>query len=215
MARALVLLVLGSAALGLTGCADRSAEPGREQPAASASASARRQPVDAALIAFLSKARSAHHQADLAETKNDISGAVGFVEAIPNGSLPKPGPEVTEVLADAYARLGDLKSRDGRFDDAGRDIDRGLKLAKDTTHFRGHLFEMRGVIEERRMEALAKAFDTAGAEKAKQAALAAFEQAVEIQDAVIAKALAEVPPQPSAQPSGVPAMTGGALPGPK
>jgi tetratricopeptide (TPR) repeat protein len=124
---------------------------------------------------------------------------------------------VVEVLADAHARLGDLKSRDGRFDDAAKEVDRGLALAKETTHFRGHLFEVRGVIEERRMEALAKAGDTAGAEKAKQAALAAFEKAVEIQDAVISKALEGMPTAvpangPSNGPAKSPAPPASALP---
>ncbi|MBL8744320.1 MAG: hypothetical protein JNK04_24605 [Myxococcales bacterium] len=202
-----ILLLAGL--LGLVGCADREA-PTRDLATATVSAapSAQKQPVDAALIAFLSKARAAHHQADLAEAKGDIKGAIGFLEALPNGTLPRQSPEVVEVLADAYARLADLKSRDGRFDDAGREVDRGLALAKETTHFRGHLFEVRGVNEQRRMEALEKAGDTAGAEKAKQAALAAFEKAVEIQDAVIAKALEGMPsavpakgPAPSASAS--------------
>jgi tetratricopeptide (TPR) repeat protein len=208
-ARYRLLLVSVALCLGVTACAEGEAPTRDHAPTASAAPSVQRQPVDAALIAFLSKARAAHHQADLAETKEDVKGAIGFLEAIPNGTLPKQGPEVIEVLADAHARLGDLKSRDGRFDDAAKEVDRGLALAKETTHFRGHLFEVRGVIEERRMEALAKAGDTAGAEKAKQAALAAFEKAVEIQDAVISKALEGMP---TAVPANGAAPSASALP---
>jgi tetratricopeptide (TPR) repeat protein len=147
-------------------------------------------------MAFLSKARAAHHEADLAEQQGDAKRAVTVLQQLVGGPRP-PGPaapEVIEVISDTFARLADLESAAGDFDAAGRDVDGGLKLATASTHFRGHLFEMRGVIEERRAKALAAKGDAAGAESAKQAAIKAFQQAIEIQDEVISKALGDAGP---------------------
>lgn len=188
LAAALVVATLGA------GCADQGtpSRPDRAPSGAAASASAKRRPVDSQLVAFLSKARAAHHSGDLAESQGELELATRHVQVIVTGPLPPPGPESSEVLADAYARLADLKSRVGKFDDATRDVDRGLDHAKGTTHFRGHLFEVRGLVEERRMKALEAKGDVEGAERARLAALGAFEEAIRIQDEVI-KALLPAP----------------------
>ena len=149
--------------------------------------------VDPKLMAFLSKARAAHHEADLAEQAGDTKRAIAVLQQLVGGPRP-PGPaapEVIEVIADTFARLADLESAAGDFDAARKDVDRGLELATTPTHFRGHLFEIEGVIEERRAKALAAKGDAPGAEQAKQAAIKAFQQAIEIQDEVIAKALGD------------------------
>lgn len=216
MNRIALLLVVG---LGIAaiGCQDRPVEEQTQPertPQARAQGSAtpgKRRIVDTDLIAFLSKARAAHHAADLAESKQDLGRAIQHVEAIPFGPVPTRTPEVIEVLADAHARLADLRSRVGAFDEALREVDRGLLLARSTTHFRGHLFEMRGIVHQRRMESLQAAGDTLGAEKERDAALEAFNEAIEIQDEVILKALPDdtSPPDPappaSASPSQKPA----------
>ncbi len=150
--------------------------------------------VDPTLLAFLSKARAAHHQADLGDEAGDRAAAIRALEALVAG--PKPGgasppPEVAEVIADTRARLADLKSASGDFDAAGREIDEGLRLAAEPTHFRGHLVELRGLVEERRSAALKEKGDLKGAEAARQAAMKSFEQAIEIQDEVIARALGD------------------------
>lgn len=196
--RCIAVLALSMAALA--GCNDDGA--GRTQPdparaQATASASAQRRPVDADLMAFLSKARAAHHSADLAESKGELELAIKHVEAIPKGPVPVAGPEVVEVLADSYARIADLKSRVGLFDQASRDVERGLGHATEVTHFRGHLFEVRGLVEERRMKDLEGKGDQAGAEKARKAALDAFEQAIQIQDQVILQLLPDDPAKPA------------------
>ena len=95
------------------------------------------------------------------------------------------------MIADTRARLADLKSASGDFDAAGREIDEGLRLAAEPTHFRGHLVELRGLVEERRSAALKEKGDLKGAEAARQAAMKSFEQAIEIQDEVIARALGD------------------------
>lgn len=155
--------------------------------------------VDPTLLAFLSKARAAHHDADLAEEGGDRSKAISVLSRLVAGPVPggaAPPPEVAEVVADTRARLADLRSSLGDFDPAIVDVDAGLALAKENTHFRGHLFEVRGVVEERRSKALAQKGDAAGAEKARKDALAAFEKAIEIQDDVIARALLQKGSEP-------------------
>ncbi len=108
-------------------------------------------PVDPALLAFLSRARSAHHRADLHEDERPQRAAKALEELI-DGPLPEGGtmlPEVREVLADTHARLADLESRFGKYDAARQHIHRGLELAQEISYFRGHLFEVRGLVAER------------------------------------------------------------------
>jgi len=206
---ALALALTGGAAIG---CAERPSS--RAAPADRAAASACScEPmgtpvVDPTLLAFLSKARSAHHEADLAEQGEDRPRAIRVLSQLVLGPQPggaSPSPEVAEVIADTRARLADLRSADADFDAALRDVDEGLRLAQASSHFRGHLFEVRGVVEERRSKALAEKGDAAGSEKAKKDALDAFEKAIEIQDDVIGRALEQKGAEP---PSG----KGGAAP---
>lgn len=183
------LLTLGLMLTALAGCARSTASDARGDCTC-----AGEPVVDAALLAFLSKARAAHHQADLAEEKADRARAVAGLDALvrgarppsPRGALP---PEAAEVLADTFARLADLRSQGGDFAAAMRDVDEGLALAGQPTHFRGHLFEIQGVVLERRAKALDAAGDKPGAEEAKGRALAAFEMAIKIQEQVIDRAL--------------------------
>ncbi|MDI1445884.1 hypothetical protein [Polyangium sp. 6x1] len=147
--------------------------------------------VDSVLLAFLSKARAAHHKADLAEASGDVAGAIAALESLTGGARPggeTPLPEVSEVLSDTYARLADLRSTRGEYDTGLRDVDAGLGLAKETTYFRGHLFEVRGLVEERRAKSLPEGADR---ERARKAAMDAFDEAVRIQDQVISSALGD------------------------
>lgn len=149
--------------------------------------------VDPALVAFLSKARAAHHRADLAEDRGELGVAIEAVSTIVDGPRPPVTPEVVEVVADALARRADLRSRAGDLDAADRDVDAGLALATEISHFRGHLFEVRGLVAERRAEALAARGDP-GAAAAREDAIRAYEQAIEVQDRVIRDALGEAAP---------------------
>lgn len=146
-------------------------------------------PVDATLLAFLSRARSAHHLADQAEAARDLGRAAKALEAVTDGPLP-PGssanaPEVREVLADTLARLADLASQLGDPAAAERHLDRGLALVPTPTYFRGHLFEVRGLVEERNASRLEKSGEAAQAARAKARALEALETAMKIQAEVI------------------------------
>jgi hypothetical protein len=145
--------------------------------------------VDQALVAFLSKARAAHLQADALEA-DDAGAAILALETVVKGPLP-PGraPEVDEVVADTRARLAELRARAGAFDAARADIQDGLKHVPDISYFRGHLYEVLGFVEENEATAKAKAGDEAGAAAAKKRAVAASQEAVAIQDEVIQRAL--------------------------
>lgn len=157
------------------------------QHAPDACADERGRPVGTALLAFLSRSRSAHHRADASEERGDLAGADTELRAVIDGPLP-PCPssaEVREVLADTRARMAELASRRGEFDGALADVEKGLTSVPERSYFRGHLFEVRGLVEERRSKALAAAGDSAGAKAAEERALTAFQEAMRIQAAVI------------------------------
>jgi hypothetical protein len=168
--------------LSLAGCSRRS------EPCVDVDAGA---PVDPTLLAFLSRARAAHHLADQAEAARDLGRAVQSLTQVTEGPLP-PGsaaeaPEVREVLADTLARLADLTSQLGDHAAAARHLDRGLVLVPTPTYFRGHLFEVRGLVEERNATELERRGETAPAAAAKARALEALEAAMKIQAEVIQK----------------------------
>jgi hypothetical protein len=148
--------------------------------------------VDPGLLAFLSKARALHHQADLAEEQKDPRGAIAALERI-LGSPAPARPEVDEVLADTRARLAELRAGQDDFDRAAADVKEGLERAKESTYFRGHLYEVLGVIEEKRAAAMTKSGNETAAREARKRAIDASEQAVKIQDDVIQRSLEKAP----------------------
>jgi len=177
----------------LVGCARSERDrAGAQQPAASEPAAAA--VVDPVLLAFLSKARAAHHKADAAEAQGDTATAIAALESLTRGPRPggeRPLVEVREVLSDTYARLADLQSARGQFDAALEQVQSGLSLATDVTYFRGHLFEVRGLVEERRAKSLEERGETERAKEARKTAIEAFDEVVRIQDQVIMNALGD------------------------
>jgi tetratricopeptide (TPR) repeat protein len=183
----LSFVVVGSS---LVGCARSEKERAQQPPTMNESQAGII--VDPVLLAFLSKARSAHHSADALETSGDVAGAISALEGLTRGSRPggdKPLAEVNEVLSDTHARLAELQSSRGQFDAAIEHVDAGLGMAKDVTYFRGHLFEVRGLVEERRAKSFDERGETDKARDARKAAISAFDEAVRIQDQVIMNAL--------------------------
>ena len=182
------LLLAGAIALG--GCSRR----GRNDDCG-----ASERVVDPVLLAFLSKARSAHHAADLREAQGDGAAALRALQALTSGETP-PGnpPEVDEVLADTRARVADLLSRAGHFDQADAEIESGLEHAKTPSYFRGHLLEVRGLIEERHEKELRGKGRGQEADQARDRSLGAYEAAMKIQAEVIRSAM------PAAAPSAAP-----------
>lgn len=185
-----------SLGLGLAGCAQQSSHDDRVDdpspgPAASPACACDDEPVvDPRLLAFLSLARAAHHDADLAVETGDRASAVASLDRVVRAPWPgKKPPEVVEVMADTLARKADIESEDGKFEEAARDVADGIALATEPTHFRGRLFEVRGLVEERRAKALEEKGDTESAGRARKAAKESFLQAMDIQEDVIGRAL--------------------------
>jgi hypothetical protein len=180
MKRALLLCC----ALGLLACSRPERAPAErcaEQDAGT--------PVDPLLLAFLSRARSAHHAADNLETNGDLNGALTPLASLVAGPFPhtsgtKLPPEVREVLADTLARLADFHSRLGAFDQALVDIKAGLEHADGPSYFQGHLLETQGLVEERRAKSL-EASDPKAAAEARRLAIGLLESAMVVQSKVI------------------------------
>jgi hypothetical protein len=132
--------------LAVVGCRQRTEGPER-----------RERPVEPALVAFLSHARAAHHRADLFEDGLDLVKALDELAKVTSSPMAQRSAEFAEIreaLADTRARMADLESRLGRPDEADREVARGLELVPEATYFRGHLLEVRGLLEERRAQAL-------------------------------------------------------------
>lgn len=170
-------------------------EPRGEQPCECPPAGA---VVDPALLAFLSQARSAHHVADAREAAGDQAAALRALTTLAEAPRP-PGdaPEVEEVLADTRARIADLLSQAGRFEEGEAAIAAGLGNAKSPTYFRGHLFEVLGALEERREKALRVKGRGQEADQARERSLAAYEEAMRIQAQVVSETIQRAAPAPS------------------
>jgi hypothetical protein len=157
-------------------------------------------PVDQALLAWLSKARSLHHLADLAEAEEQpgdagvasIDKAIAPLEQLVGGTVPSGNPpEVREVMADTYARLAELRARRGDFDRADKDVTSGLGFAPDKTYFRGHLLEVRGLVYDKLSQNLERSGKSNEARAARQKAMQASFEAVKMQDEVIKSTLGD------------------------
>jgi hypothetical protein len=181
----LLALAVGGATVGIaTGCR------GEGSTAGCPSAEPAGPPVDAALMAFLSAARSLHHEADIRQSANDTVGAIAALERLV--ALPAPAAtEVDEVVADARARLAELRLGQGDVDGADRDVQAGLQRVTGPTYFRGHLLEVAGLLEEARAGALADAGKSDAAACARAKAVDLLEEAVKVQERVIDHALAD------------------------
>ena len=150
--------------------------------------------LDTEILAFLSLARAGHHQADILEGTGDVDGALASLERIVHAPRPHPGqtiPEVEETLADAYARMADLRLTKGDVAGAKKDVDDGLTHAAEPTYFRGHLFTMYGIVEQRRAADAADAGHDAEAAEARSHAVTLLREAMDIQERVIGKVLGD------------------------
>lgn len=175
--RALVLALSLALAAPAFGCAKSSAPYGEA--------------LDEVVLAYLSNARSLHHEADLAEDGGDNKGAIAALDRLLAKPEPRQAPEIDEVIADTHARLADLRSKNGDFQLATKHVDQGLARAQRVSYFRGHLLEVRGLVEERLSKDLALKGDAPGSAAAKDRAMKAYEDAIVIQDEVIKKGTAD------------------------
>src|SRR5262249_29295127 len=163
-------------------CAKASREEQNLCPCEQASAKA----VDPALMAWLSKARTLHHLADLSEDEGSLDKAVANLEQLVGGVLPPgPPPEAAEVLADTYRTHAERRARRAQSERAEKDVPAGLRVAQAPTYSRGHLLEVRGLVLAKQTADLEKAGKTAEAKRASEEASAASLEAIRIQDEVI------------------------------
>jgi tetratricopeptide (TPR) repeat protein len=146
---------------------------------------------DAAMVAYLSKVRSLHHEANLKEDGNDLAGAIDALKRIPSALKPREAPEIDDVLADAYARLAELELKRNGLGSAKAYVDEGLRVSPSETYFRGHLLEVSGLILEASSHALADAGDLKGAVEAREKAILRLEESITIQEHVIARTLGD------------------------
>jgi hypothetical protein len=184
MGRTLKRLCVVLAAVALsTGCSKSSGQGAGCGPSSG-------QAIDEHLVAFLSAARALHHEADVEERGGDVDRAVHTLERLVKMPAPQAA-ETEEVLADAYARLAELRLERNELPAAERDIASGLEHARDATYFRGHLLEVEGLVEERRALSLADGGSPQQAARARARAVDLFEQAVQVQEQVIGRALTD------------------------
>ncbi len=183
------IVVLGLGLSALAGCARATPEASNRSPACE---EADAKVVDQLLLAWLSKARTLHHLADLAEEEGSLDKAIDALEQLVHGTMPPGEPaEAAEVMADTYARLAELRARRGEFDRADQDVASGLKFAPAPTYFRGHLLEVRGLIHEKESKELEKSGKSAEAKRAREKAVTSSLEAVRIQNEVIKSTLGD------------------------
>jgi hypothetical protein len=185
LAKPLLVLAIAGAALVHAACRE-----GDGTTAGCPSAEPSSPPIDPAVMAFLSAARALHHEADLKQEGGNAAGAIAALERL----VASPAPhavEVDEVLADAHARLAELRLQQRDLAGAARDVQAGLAHVQGPTYFRGHLLEVEGLVEEARASALADAGQPAEAAQARGKAMSLLEEAVQVQEQVIEHALAD------------------------
>ena len=195
-----VAVLLGVVACQAPAGQDEPTPTTRQSAAASPCPQASVPPVDASLLAFLSRARAAHVQADLAESSGDVPRAMRALEGLLRASRPGTGdaPELREVLADTHGRLAELRARGGDEKRALTLLQEGLRLVPEETYYRGRLFELVGAVQTQRYKRLRAAGKTEAAAQAKKRAKAALKKAIAIQDAVVRARLpkpSRVPPE--------------------
>lgn len=183
MGVAVALAVACALTNGVAACTEKTKNPCNEETV-----------VDTEVMAFLSKARAHHHEATVQEESGKPEDAINTLSRLVSERRPHEGsrvPEVEEVLADTYARMAELELTRGTLDAAKTATAQGLTHAADPSYFRGHLLEVQGLVEEARSKKFQAAGNLEGAVKARESAIKLLEEAISIQDHVIAKRLGD------------------------
>lgn len=152
-------------------------------------------PVDQGMVAYLSLASALHHEADLAESRNDGAGALVALGRLLDAKTPGVYTEVREVRADTLARAAELSLQQSALERAEGFVQRGLAEVPEETYYRGRLFEVSGLLYEAESKQLEASGKLAEAEAKKRDAIDRLEQAVRIQQAVIERATAPDSPK--------------------
>ncbi len=172
---------------GVLACQNGSKQAPAPRDRATALACSTALPLGPPLQAFLSRARAAHHRADLLEEDSAEQAVAALLPMLDTpAELGNPLPvEALEVKADTLARIAELEVQLARFDAAALHVELGLRLVPDVNYYRGRLFEVLGLLEEARHRAAKAKNDQNSARLAKERALAAFEEGMKIQAEVI------------------------------
>lgn len=136
------------------------------------------------LMVALAQARNFHHKADvlLAEARlDDAASALRQILVIP---FPPGAPEAEDVLFDARARLAKLLVSRGAIDEALAMVDQGIASASRPSFFLANLYTARGEVLEARAQ-LADGSDPSAAKAARLQAIAAFDQSISINEALM------------------------------
>ncbi len=145
-------------------------------------------PVDQGLVAYLSLARALHHEADLAESRNDGKAALAALTRLLDSKVPGTYTEVREVRSDTLARVAELTLQDGAFDAAAAFLERGLQEVPEENYYRGRLFEVSGLLLEAQSKLLQQQGKLPEAEAKAREAVQRLEQTIRIQQGVIERA---------------------------
>jgi len=165
------------------------------RPACEDGAAAKPAQVDQGMVAYLSMASALHHEADLAESRNDGPAALVALGRLLDAKIPGSYPEVREVRADTLARAAELSLQQGGLERAEGYLQRGLVEVPEESYYRGRLFEVSGLLYEAESKQLEAVGKLAEAEAKKRDAIDRLEQAVRIQQAVIERATAPNAPK--------------------
>lgn len=177
--------------LGLTAC---KTTPTCEEKAVDAAGSAK--PVDQGLVAYLSLASALHHEADLAESRNDGKAALGALTRLLDAKVPGTYTEVREVRSDTLARAAELSLQGGALDAAAAFLERGLQEVPEENYYRGRLYEVSGLLCEAQSKVLKEQGKLAEAEAKEREAVDHLEQTIRIQQGVIERATSTEKPKP-------------------
>jgi tetratricopeptide repeat protein len=163
-----------AAALWLAGCpkgSDSTTPPAEREP----------ETLSEPLLIALAQAKNYHHQAEIRLADGDTEGAIAAVSRILTIPFPAGAPEGEETRLDARARLAKLYLGAGRLDEARRAVDEGLAAPGRDSFFLANLHTVSGEVHEAEARQL-EPRDPAAARAARQAALAAYDRSIQINE---------------------------------
>lgn len=167
MTRALTVLAL---LLGLGACADRRGPSRRD---------------DEVAMALLGTARALHHEADVHESAGDFVRASQAMERVLALSLPPTFADAADLRADAWGRLAELDLRRGDPERALARTREALAATPGESVLQARLHMVQGQSLRALADRAAAARDEALAGRHREAALAALERSIAINERVL------------------------------
>jgi tetratricopeptide (TPR) repeat protein len=139
---------------------------------------------DRALMVALDQAKNFHHQAKVYMSDGNLAAATASVRQILSLRFPPNAPEAEDVRLDARALLAKLLVSQGQLEEAMRTVDEGIAQSTRKSFFLANVYTVKGeVYEARALQADAEG-DKAKAADARHAAITAFDQSIQINEAL-------------------------------